>query len=94
MFLKINTLRNNGNNNRKVYILKVITFITKYHNIFLAHQLEWAWRRYQMRTENVWLNVREIFDRKGIPYHKHDVAQMRYLCKTFVEYMLEVQRRK
>ncbi|KKM23571.1 hypothetical protein LCGC14_1613840 [marine sediment metagenome] len=47
-----------------------------------------------MRTENVWLNVREIFDRKGIPYHKHDVAQMRYLCKTFVEYMLEVQRRK
>ncbi|KKK83787.1 hypothetical protein LCGC14_2789870 [marine sediment metagenome] len=47
-----------------------------------------------MRTENVWLNVREIFDRKGMPYHKHDVAQMRYLCRQFVEYMIEVQRRK
>lgn len=46
-----------------------------------------------MNTENVPLNIKEIFDKKQVSYHKHDVAHMRYLCKQFVEYVLDSQKR-
>jgi len=42
-----------------------------------------------MNTQDVPLNIKEIFDRKKVNYHKHDVARMRYLCKQFVEYVIE-----
>jgi len=42
-----------------------------------------------MKTEEVPLNIKRIFDQKRMRYHRQDVARMRYLCKQFVEYMLE-----
>ena len=45
-----------------------------------------------MKTENVLLNIKEIFDKKKVKYHKHDIALMRYLCKQFIAYVLESQR--
>ena len=45
-----------------------------------------------MKTEDIKLDVKEIFDRKKVDYSKFDVARMRYLCKTFVEFVLEAQR--
>ena len=42
-----------------------------------------------MRTEDVKLDIKEIFDRKKVQYGRFDVARMRYLCKTFVEFVLD-----
>ena len=47
-----------------------------------------------MNTQDVPLNIKEIFDRKKTNYHKHDVARMRYLCKHFIEFVLECEKRK
>lgn len=41
-----------------------------------------------MRTEDLPLYIKEIFDRKKVKYNKFDVARMRYLCKTFVEFVV------
>ena len=47
-----------------------------------------------MKTELMPLNVKEIFDRKKVDYNKFDVARMRYLCKQFVEYIIEYEKNK
>lgn len=43
-----------------------------------------------MKTEDVPLNIKQILDRKKFAYKKHDVARMRYLCKTFVEFIVDM----
>ena len=45
-----------------------------------------------MRTEDVPLSIKQIFDRKKVKYSKYDVAKMRYLCKTFVEFVVDTQK--
>ena len=45
-----------------------------------------------MKTEDLKLDVKEIFDRKKIKYHKHDIARMRYLCKTFIEFVVDMKK--
>lgn len=47
-----------------------------------------------MQTDNVPLNVKAIFREKKVNHSIYDVARMRYLCKTFVEYILECQKGK
>jgi hypothetical protein len=47
-----------------------------------------------MKTELMPLNVKEIFDKKKVDYSKFDVARMRYLCKQFVEYIIEHEKSK
>lgn len=44
-----------------------------------------------MKTENVLLDIKEIFDRSRITYTPADVARMRYLCKIFVENMIKLR---
>jgi len=43
-----------------------------------------------MKTEDLPLDVKRIFARKHVEFTPHDVARMRYLCKTFVEFVLEI----
>lgn len=45
-----------------------------------------------MKTEDVPLNIKQIFDRKKVNYSKYDVARMRYLAKTFVEFVVDTQK--
>jgi len=45
-----------------------------------------------MKTEDVQLDIKPIFDRKKISYIPADVARMRYLCTLFVENILELNR--
>jgi len=45
-----------------------------------------------MKTEDVPLNIKEIFDKKKVAYSKYDVARMRYLCKTFVEFIVDMEK--
>jgi hypothetical protein len=45
-----------------------------------------------MKTEDMPLNIKKIFDRKKVKYSKYDVARMRYLCKTFVEFVVDAQK--
>ncbi len=45
-----------------------------------------------MKTEDVELNIKEIFERKKVAYNSSDIARMRYLCKQFVEYVIENQK--
>ena len=47
-----------------------------------------------MKTELLPLNIKEVFDKKKVLYHPHDVAQMRYLCKQFIDFVLECERRR
>jgi len=47
-----------------------------------------------MNTEDVPLNIKEIFDKKRILYHPHDIAQMRYLCRKFIDFLLECERKR
>ena len=43
-----------------------------------------------MNVENVPLDIRQILERKKVDYKKHDVARMRYLCKTFIEFVVDM----
>lgn len=45
-----------------------------------------------MRTEDVQLDIKGIFERKKVPHCSYDVARMRYLCKQFVEFILELEK--
>lgn len=45
-----------------------------------------------MKTENLPLDIKQIFDRKKVKYTKYDIAGMRYLAKNFIEYLLECQK--
>ena len=47
-----------------------------------------------MRTEDVPLDIKGIFERKKVSYHKFDIARMRNLCKIFIEYILEYEKNK
>lgn len=47
-----------------------------------------------MKTEDVELNVKEIFEKKKIPYQPADVAQARYIAKEVICYLLELERRR
>ena len=46
----------------------------------------------QMKTEDLPLDVKRIFERKNVPHTPQDIARMRYLCKTFVEFVLETKK--
>lgn len=46
-----------------------------------------------MKTEDIKLDIKKIFEKKKVKYHKHDIARMRYLCKNFVEYVIEYQKK-
>ena len=43
-----------------------------------------------MKTEDVPLDVKQIFERKKVTYSGRDIARMRYLCREFVEFILEM----
>ena len=43
-----------------------------------------------MKTEDAPLDVKEIFQKKMAEYTPHDIARMRYLCRTFVEFVLDM----
>ena len=45
-----------------------------------------------MKTEDVLLNVKEIFDKKKASYSPADIARARYACKIFVENMIELRK--
>ena len=45
-----------------------------------------------MKTDNVPLDIKGIFRQKRVSHSMYDIARMRYLCKTFVEYVLECQK--
>jgi len=45
-----------------------------------------------MKTEDVKLDIKEIFERKKKEYSRFDVARMRYLCKTFIEFILDAEQ--
>lgn len=45
-----------------------------------------------MKTEDVKLDVKQIFDRKKVQYNCYDIARMRYLCRTLVEFVLEKEK--
>ena len=45
-----------------------------------------------MKTEDIQLDIKSIFDRKKIVYGPADVARMRYLCTVFVENMIELYK--
>jgi len=45
-----------------------------------------------VKTEDVKLDIKSIFDKKKIDYSRYDVARMRYLCKTFVEFVVEMEK--
>lgn len=47
-----------------------------------------------MKTEDIKLDIKEIFERKKMSYHKHDIARMRYLCQCFIEYIIEYQKNR
>ena len=40
-----------------------------------------------MKNENMPFDIKEIFRRKRVYYDGLDIARMRYLCKTFAEFM-------
>ncbi|MFA6073049.1 MAG: hypothetical protein WC758_02980 [Candidatus Woesearchaeota archaeon] len=42
-----------------------------------------------MKTEDVLLDIKEIFDQKGTAYTPQDIARMRYACRSFVEFVAE-----
>ncbi|GEM_PF-3087553 len=46
-----------------------------------------------MRTEDVPLDIKEIFERKKVVYKPSDVARVRYMCRQFVEHVIECQKR-
>ena len=45
-----------------------------------------------MKTEDIQLDIKTIFDRKKISYNPADVARMRYLCTIFIENMIELHK--
>ena len=45
-----------------------------------------------MNTEDIQLDIKQIFQRKREVFTPQDVARMRYLCRIFVETMIEFQR--
>ncbi len=45
-----------------------------------------------MKTEDIQLDIKSIFDRKRISYNPADVARMRYLCRIFVENIIELNQ--
>ena len=45
-----------------------------------------------MKTEDLPLNIKEIFERKKAEFNKYDVARMRYLCKTFIGFIIDLER--
>jgi hypothetical protein len=42
-----------------------------------------------MKTEDVTLNIKEIFDQKNLEYTPADVARMRYCCRSLVEFVAD-----
>lgn len=51
-------------------------------------------RRFNMKTEDVNLDIKRVFDRKKAKYTPYDIARMRYLCRIFVEFVLEMENEK
>lgn len=50
-----------------------------------------------MNTEDIPLeplDIKKIFDRKKILYHSSDIAQMRFLVKEFIDYVLGCERKR
>ena len=43
-----------------------------------------------MKTEDVQLDIKAIFERKRLVYTPADVARMRHLCRIFVENIIEL----
>ncbi len=42
-----------------------------------------------MRTEDLPLDIKGIFDQKKLRYKPQDIARMRYACRCFVEFVAE-----
>lgn len=47
-----------------------------------------------MKTEDMPLDIKGIFDRKGIKYEAFDIAMMRYMCRKYVEFVLDTQKQR
>ena len=47
-----------------------------------------------MKIEDIPLDIKGIFERKGIEYESFDIAMMRYMCRKYVEYLLDVQKQR
>jgi len=47
-----------------------------------------------VKTEDVLLDVKEIFRKRKVIYHQHDVAHARHVCRQIIEYIIESERRK
>ena len=46
-----------------------------------------------MKTEDVGLDIKERFQKKGIPVVPAEVAMARNLTKEFLDFLLEIRRR-
>ena len=47
-----------------------------------------------MNIEDTPLDIKGIFERKGIKYGAFDIAMMRYMCRKYVEYILDTQKQR
>ena len=47
----------------------------------------------KMKTEDIKLDVKKIFDKKGVKYHRHDIAHARFVCRQIIGYLIDCQRR-
>ena len=47
-----------------------------------------------MNTEDIPLDIKGIFDRKGMKYDTFEIAMTRYLCRKFVEYLIDMQKQR
>lgn len=45
-----------------------------------------------MKTEDVELNVKEIFDKKRVTYTSYDIARARWVCRQIIEFLIEWEK--
>ena len=47
----------------------------------------------KMKTEDLPLNIKEIFEKKGEKYSPEDIARARHVCRTVVENVIALLKR-